>query len=112
MSEAARTTPGAMAAIIGLEIEQVRAICEQTTEGDELAVVANDNSPEQKVISGTAGAVERACALAKAAGAKRALPLPVSGAFHSPLVEQARQVMAEQLAGVPFQTPHCPCISR
>ncbi len=112
MSEAAKTAPGAMAAIIGLEIEQVRSICEQATEGDDLAVVANDNSPEQKVISGSPAAIERACALAKAAGAKRALPLPVSGAFHSPLVEQARRVMAEQLAGVAFQAPKCPCISQ
>lgn len=110
MAEASRAMPGAMAAILGLDVAQVEAICAAASGDDGTVVLANDNAPGQIVISGTTGAVERACAAAKSAGAKRALPLPVSGGFHSPLVEPARRVMAEELANATLHSPKCPLI--
>src|SRR6185437_6862570 len=81
--------PGAMAAILGLDEERVEHLCEQATGEDGVVVPANYNTPEQLVISGEVEAVELAMALAKEAGAKRAIRLNVSGAFHSPLMEVA-----------------------
>lgn len=107
MSEAGRKNPGAMAAVMGLDIEKLDALCIQASDNVLKVVVANDNSPGQIVISGHADAVGKACELAKAAGAKRALPLPVSGGFHSPLVHAAREVMERELAGVALSAPRC-----
>ena len=97
--------PGTMAAIIGLEDKVVEDICEQT-EG--LVIPANYNSDGQVVISGEKAAVEAACAKFIEAGAKRALPLSVSGAFHSPLMEPARARLAEAIEATAFKAPACP----
>ena len=105
MNEACRQNPGKMAAIINLDDATVRKICDET-EG--IVVPANFNSPGQVVISGEADAIDRACKAAKAAGAKRALPLPVGGAFHSPLMEPARAALAKAIDLTPFRKPVCP----
>lgn len=105
MNEACRNNPGKMAAIINLDDNTLERICRET-EG--IVVPANFNSPGQTVISGEAQAVDRACEAAKAAGAKRALPLPVGGAFHSPLMEQARLELATAIDSAPFRKPVCP----
>ncbi|MFI3302995.1 MAG: ACP S-malonyltransferase [Rikenellaceae bacterium] len=105
MQAACDATPGTMAAVLGMADEAVEAICEQT-EG--VVVAANYNCPGQLVISGAVEAVDAACAAAKAAGAKRALRLPVGGAFHSPLMAPAREELAKAIAEAPFATPTCP----
>ncbi|MBR3527789.1 MAG: ACP S-malonyltransferase [Bacteroidales bacterium] len=105
MNEACRQNPGKMAAIINLDDATVRKICDET-EG--IVVPANFNSPGQVVISGEADVVDRACKAAKAAGAKRALPLPVGGAFHSPLMEPARAALAKAIDRTQFRAPICP----
>lgn len=105
MNEACKQNPGKMAAILMLDDEKVRMVCEET-EG--VVVPANFNSPGQIVISGDADAIDMACKAAKAAGAKRALPLPVGGAFHSPLMEPARAELAAAIESTPFRTPSCP----
>lgn len=105
MNEACKQNPGKMAAIIMLDDATVRKICDET-EG--IVVPANFNSPGQVVISGEADAIDRACKAAKAAGAKRALPLPVGGAFHSPLMEPARAALAKAIDLTPFSEPVCP----
>ena len=97
--------PGTMAAIIGLEDKVVEDICQQT-EG--IVIPANYNSDGQVVISGEMAAVEAACAKFLEAGAKRALPLSVSGAFHSPLMEPARAALGEAIAATAFKEPACP----
>ncbi|MBV6632221.1 MAG: ACP S-malonyltransferase [Alphaproteobacteria bacterium] len=101
---------GTMAAILGLEIDDVAALVEEAAEGDVLAV-ANDNAPGQVVISGHAAAVDRAMALAKEKGAKRALPLPVSAPFHCRLMAPAADAMAEALAQIDLQPPALPMVS-
>jgi [acyl-carrier-protein] S-malonyltransferase len=111
MAEAGRSHPGAMAAILGMEIQSLEAVCGQACEGDSLVVVANDNSPGQTVISGHKEAVQRACDLAKQMGAKRAMPLPVSGAFHSPLVAHARNAMIEHIERAEVCAPQCAFIA-
>ena len=105
MQKCCEKVPGTMAAIIGLQDEIIEKICAET-EG--LVVPANYNSDGQVVISGELEAVQRACEALKAAGAKRALVLPVSGAFHSPLMEPAREALAEAIGKTAFHTPHCP----
>ena len=105
MNEACRQNPGKMAAIINLDDATVRKLCDET-EG--IVVPANFNSPGQVVISGEADAIDRACKAAKAAGAKRALPLPVGGAFHSPLMEPARAALAKAIDLTQFGAPICP----
>lgn len=105
MQEACELNPSTMAAILGLNDEQVEAVCE-ATEGT--VVAANYNCPGQLVISGSVDAVNEACAKAKEAGAKRALVLPVGGAFHSPLMEPAREKLAGAIAKTAFSTPRCP----
>ena len=105
MQKCCESQPGAMAAIINLPDELINQICRET-EG--LVIPANYNSKGQVVISGEKEAVDKACAALKAAGAKRALPLPVSGAFHSPLMEPAREELAKAIADTPFQQPICP----
>ena len=105
MQKCCEAVPGTMAAIIGLPNETVEAICAET---DGTVVAANYNSDGQVVISGEKEAVEAACVKAKEAGAKRALPLAVSGAFHSPLMEPARVELAEAIEKTTFNAPKCP----
>lgn len=105
MQDACDAEPSTMAAILGLADEQVEQICAETPG---VVVPANYNSPGQLVISGARDAVEAACAACSAAGAKRALILPVGGAFHSPLMEPARARLAEALDAVSIQAPRCP----
>lgn len=101
-----RKDAGAMAAVMGLDAARVEAICaEAGAKG--IVVPANYNEPSQTVISGDPAAVDAACELAKAAGAKRALRLPVSGAFHSPLMAPAAAVMREALGREDFRRPEC-----
>ena len=95
----------AMAAIIALDSDTIETICARTPG---IVVAANYNSDGQVVISGEEQAVKEACAALKAAGAKRALPLPVSGAFHSPLMEPARKELAEAIARTEIHRPLCP----
>lgn len=106
MQRACEINPSTMAAIIGLDDAKVEEICASIT--DEIVVPANYNCPGQLVISGTIRGIEIACEKMKAAGAKRALPLQVGGAFHSPLMEPARQELAEAIASTEFKTPICP----
>ena len=105
MQEACDNNPGTMAAILGLEDEQVEDICEQV---DSIVVAANYNCPGQLVISGSLNGVEAAMALCKEAGAKRALLLPVGGAFHSPLMGMAKTRLSEAIEATIFHTPTCP----
>lgn len=99
-----------MAAIIGLDDDAVRQACAQAEQGQAVEAV-NFNAPGQVVIAGHTGAVARACELAKAAGAKRALALPVSAPFHSRLLEPAAGVLAETLAGIVVASPRIPLIN-
>lgn len=105
MQHACEAHPSTMAAILGLEDHVVEEICRDT---DGVVVAANYNCPGQLVISGEITAVEYACNKATAAGAKRALILPVGGAFHSPLMESAREELAAAIEATPFETPVCP----
>lgn len=105
MQACCEATPGAMAAVLSLSDEQVEQLCAET-EG--VVVAANYNCPGQLVISGEKAAVDAACVKAKEAGARRALPLPVGGAFHSPLMEPAREELERAIAEAPFTTPSCP----
>ncbi len=105
MQKCCEKVPGTMAAVIKLPTETVEEICASCAG---LVIPANYNSEGQIVISGEAEAVTEACAKMKEAGAKRALPLAVSGAFHSPLMEPARLELAEAIDKTPFQVPVCP----
>ena len=105
MQKCCEKVPGTMAAIINLPSETIEEICASCTG---IVIPANYNSDGQVVISGEADAVLEACAKMKEAGAKRALPLPVSGAFHSPLMEPARLELAEAIDKTPFRAPVCP----
>lgn len=104
MQKCCEKVPGTMAAVIKLDDETIERICADIPG----VVPANYNSPGQVVISGELSAVEKACALLKEAGAKRALVLPVSGAFHSPLMEPARVELAKAIEATPFKAPRCP----
>lgn len=106
MQKACEATPSAMAAVLGLEDSKVEDICASIT--DDIVVPANYNCPGQLVISGSLSGVTKACELLKAAGAKRALILPVGGAFHSPLMEPARAELAEAIEKTYFLEPKCP----
>ncbi len=111
MATAGDVRPGAMAAVLGLEAARLDEVCQQATEaGDGEVVPANYNDPGQIVISGDGPAVERAGALATEAGAKRVIPLPVSGAFHSPLMAFARDGLAETLDALAITAPTCPVV--
>lgn len=104
--------PGTMAAILGVDDEVIERVCQQVSaEGEGVVVPANFNSPGQVVISGDVAAVERAMEALKAAGAKRALRLNVSGAFHSPLMEVAKAGLREHLSTVDFHAPRFPVVS-
>ncbi len=105
MQACCEAVEGGMAAVLSLTDDQVEAICAET-EG--VVVAANYNCPGQLVISGEKRAIEAACVKAKEAGARRALPLPVGGAFHSPLMEPAREELEKAIAEAAFQTPACP----
>lgn len=105
MQACCEAVEGGMAAVLSLTDDEVEAICAET-EG--VVVAANYNCPGQLVISGEKAAVEAACVKAKEAGARRALPLPVGGAFHSPLMEPAREELEKAIAEAAFQTPACP----
>jgi [acyl-carrier-protein] S-malonyltransferase len=103
--------PGTMAALLGLDDEATERVCVEATREGGACVPANYNSPGQIVISGDVPAVTRAMELARAAGAKRAIQLNVSGAFHSPLMEVAEAGLSAQLASVAFHTPSFPVVS-
>lgn len=109
MQEAVPVGIGAMAAILGLDLEAVTALAADAAQ-DEVCQAANDNDPAQVVISGHKAAVERAMILAKERGAKRALALPVSAPFHCSLMQHAASVMAESLAAVVISKPICPVV--
>lgn len=108
MYETGTSRPGAMSAIVGTLSTPIEEICAQATAESGLVVPANYNSPEQVVISGETAGVERAMELAKAAGAKRCLPLPVSGAFHSPLMAPAAGGLDAALEAAALRDPRVP----
>ncbi|MGC8824358.1 MAG: ACP S-malonyltransferase [Bacteroidales bacterium] len=105
MQKACDLQPSTMAAILGLDDEVVEEVCKSIPD---IVVPANYNSPGQLVISGSISGIEKAIDLLTAKGAKRALKLPVGGAFHSPLMEPARQELAEAIEGTHFNAPICP----
>ncbi len=106
MQKACEAEPSTMAAIIALSDEKVEEICASIE--DEVCVAANYNCPGQIVISGSIAGIEKACELMKAAGAKRALPLKVGGAFHSPLMNPAKVELEAAINSTEFLTPNCP----
>ena len=108
MQKACETTPSTMAAIINLPDVTIEQICDEVSKEGGVVVPANYNRPGQVVISGDVDAVREACARMKAAGAKRALPLAVGGAFHSPLMESARVELAAAIEQAPVSAPVCP----
>ena len=109
MQKACEMEPSTMAAILALADEKVEEICKEIQENDkEIVVAANYNCPGQLVISGTFKGIEIACEKMKAAGAKRALVLPVGGAFHSPLMFPAKEELAAAIEATNFNTPTCP----
>jgi [acyl-carrier-protein] S-malonyltransferase len=105
MQEAGERSAGSMVAVLGLEEAALAAVCRETG-----AVIANYNSPGQLVISGGVDSVARAAELAKAKGASRTVPLQVSGAFHSPLMQPAEEALVEIIAGIPFKDPAVPIV--
>ncbi|CAM4240855.1 ACP S-malonyltransferase [Gillisia limnaea] len=105
MQQACEMQSSTMAAVLGLEDELVEAVCADV---DGIVVAANYNCPGQLVISGSVDAVEKACEILKERGAKRAMILPVGGAFHSPLMEPARKQLAEAIEATTFNIPICP----
>jgi [acyl-carrier-protein] S-malonyltransferase len=109
MANAGKEMPGTMAAIIGMERTKIVDVLKMVTSG--IVVTANENTPEQTVISGEVAAVNEACEKLKAAGAKRAMLLPVSGAFHSPLMQKAADSYCNVLDTMTFSNPRCPLIS-
>ena len=106
MQAACEENPGTMAAVLGLEDEKIESICNSIK--DEVVIAANYNCKGQVVVSGSLKGVEMACELLKEAGAKRALPLQVGGAFHSPLMEPARVKLAEAIQNTKFNNGICP----
>ena len=107
MQDACNAAPSTMAAVLGMEDEKVVEICNNTAG---IVVAANYNCPGQLVISGETDAVHAACAALTEAGARRALVLPVGGAFHSPLMESARERLSTAIAAAPFKAPSCPIV--
>jgi [acyl-carrier-protein] S-malonyltransferase len=109
MQKACEQTPSTMAAVLGLADDKVEEICSQIQEETgEVVVPANYNCPGQLVISGTIKGIDLACERLKANGAKRALVLPVGGAFHSPLMKPAKQELQKAIEATNFHTPSCP----
>jgi [acyl-carrier-protein] S-malonyltransferase len=111
MHQAGTKRPGTMAAVLGLETAAVEAACREASANGGVAVPANLNAPEQTVISGDPEAVARAAEGCKARGAKRVVPLKVSGAFHSPLMQPAVDGLREALAGAAFRDPRFPVVA-
>lgn len=110
MKRAGELNPGGMAAILGMDIPTLDDVCAQASTADEIVQVANDNCPGQVVISGHKPALERAMAMAKAAGAKRALPLPVSIAAHSPLMDSIQADWNAAVDACAIETPEIPVV--
>ncbi|MFM2135706.1 MAG: [acyl-carrier-protein] S-malonyltransferase [Bacteroidota bacterium] len=108
MQKACELKPSTMAAILNLDDQVVESICDEISSSGHVVVAANYNCPGQLVISGSIEGVNQACEKMKAAGAKRALLLPVGGAFHSPLMEPARAELAQAIESTDFKTPVCP----
>ncbi|HEY9543875.1 ACP S-malonyltransferase [Prevotella sp.] len=108
MQKACEVAPGTMAAIIGLADEKVEEICASVSKEGSVVIPANYNCPGQLVISGNVEAINEACEKMKEAGAKRALPLPVSGAFHSPLMQPAKDELQAAIEQTTFKAPVCP----
>lgn len=108
MQKACEAKPSTMAAIIGLADEVVEKVCAEVSKEKGIVVPANYNCPGQLVISGEVEAVNEACARLKEAGAKRALPLPVGGAFHSPLMQPAKDELQAAIEATEFKAPRCP----
>lgn len=106
MQGACEKNPGTMAAVLGLEDEKIIELCKTVTDG--IVVAANFNCPGQVVISGEVEAVEQACVVLKEAGARRALRLPVGGAFHSPLMQPAAEDLQKAILKTEFHKPFCP----
>ncbi|MDX1631613.1 MAG: ACP S-malonyltransferase [Thermoanaerobaculia bacterium] len=111
MQEAVPEGLGAMAAILGLDAEEVEEIAEEAASPGEVCTVANYNSPGQIVVAGHRPTVERAMELASERGARRAIPLPVSAPFHTPLMEPAREGLAPRLRDTRFRDPEIPVVS-
>jgi len=110
MQRAVPVGQGAMAALLGAELVQAEELAKEATRGDEVCVVANDNAPGQIVISGHKAAIERAAELVKSKGIKRAMMLPVSAPFHSPLMKPAAREMEEALGDTTLLPPRVPII--
>lgn len=108
MQKACEANPGTMAAIIGLPDDKIEEICKEVSEDGNVVVAANYNCPGQLVISGNMDAINKACEALKAAGAKRALPLKVGGAFHSPLMQPAKEELEAAIEKTSFSAPKCP----
>lgn len=108
MQKACEANPGTMAAVIALPDEKVEEICQEVSNEGNVVVPANYNCPGQLVISGSTEGINKACELLKAAGAKRALVLNVGGAFHSPLMQPAKEELQEAIEKTEFKTPKCP----
>lgn len=108
MQKACEAAPSTMAAIIGLDDAKIEEICASISKPGYVVVPANYNNPGQLVVSGNVEAINEACEALKAAGAKRALPLPVGGAFHSPLMQPAQDELAAAIEVAKFETPICP----
>lgn len=108
MQKACEAAPGTMAAVIGLPDEKIEEICTEVSTDGNIVVAANYNCPGQLVISGNVDAVNAACEKLKAAGAKRALPLKVGGAFHSPLMQPAKEELEKAIKATTFSEPKCP----
>ncbi len=112
MQEAVPAGTGAMAAILGLDASAVRDVCVQVArDSGEVVEAVNFNDPKQTVIAGSKAGVEKGCEALKAAGAKRALPLPVSAPFHSSLMKPAADRLKDRLAATPFQAPQIPVLN-
>lgn len=108
MQKACEAAPGTMAAVIGLPDEKIEEICAEVSTDGNIVVAANYNCPDQLVISGNVDAINAACEKLKAAGAKRALPLKVGGAFHSPLMQPAKEELEKAIKATTFSEPKCP----
>jgi len=108
MQKACESNPGTMAAVIGLDDKTIETICKECSTDSETVIPANYNCPGQLVISGSQAAIEAACEKLKAAGAKRALPLKVGGAFHSPLMKPAKEELERAIEATHFNAPVCP----
>lgn len=108
MQKACEAAPGTMAAVIGLPDEKIEEICTEVSTDGNIVVAANYNCPGQLVISGNVDAINAACEKLKAAGAKRALPLKVGGAFHSPLMQPAKEELEKAIKATTFSEPKCP----